>query len=67
LFNDRLITEYWIGKDVEGNYSGLTLITVLMLPQGTEENHERLRIGSLDQGWNLGPSEYEAGVVTTLL
>jgi hypothetical protein len=37
--NDRIVTEWWIGKDFEGNSHGLIEVLSQHLPGGTEESH----------------------------
>jgi hypothetical protein len=56
--NERLIGEWWIGKEV--GERGRRLI-----PGGTEENHENIGQNSLSPNLdlNLGPPEYDAGVL----
>jgi hypothetical protein len=39
--NDRMIYEWWIGKDMEGSGHGQIECTIWHLCGGTEENHKK--------------------------
>jgi hypothetical protein len=66
--NGSFITEWWIGKDLEGSGHGLILgyDTGIFL-DGLRKTMKSLDQDSQSQGrdLNLGPPEYKAGVLTT--
>jgi hypothetical protein len=66
-WNERVISEWWTGKDLGGNGRSLILryyprIRLEELRENTKDLSQDSR--SLDRGFNLDPSEYE-GVLTT--
>jgi hypothetical protein len=67
---DHLVSNDRIGKDTEGSSYGLIFGNILSFAWGgNEENHENLSQYSLSLGRDLelGPPEYEVGVLTTWL
>jgi hypothetical protein len=53
--NNRIISECWIWRDVEGSRYGIILGAVLRFPEGTEANHENLKQNDWSQGRTRDP------------
>jgi hypothetical protein len=63
--NDRLISEKYILRDVEGFVRGIIQGTIPVFTRMPEENHQDLCQNRRCPGQDLGPPDYETGELIT--